>query len=281
MNLLETIKNQKTIDIINKNEDFYVSNKKNTAMKISENIKNPILINIINKSECFKVLNKILNTKEIKVKTSFSTILKSVIYKETKERLKLEEAIKKEFFNLFGVVLRVTFISEGISFLFYKNNKEISFLLKNYESDYVMERFSISRVENGKLDSSCVIFYIQGKKLIFDFNSYNIYLEDCEEILSHLKENTFFTTSDLHKHTMIWGSTGLGKSFVWPSKEKIVDNELFFNIYSSLFNKDYKKLSDIINVDSLVNDNNKTYDFILDNYKKIDLNIFEIESLYV
>lgn len=281
MNLLETIKNTKAINIINKNEGFYSSNKKNTTMKISENIKNPILINIINKSECFKVLNKILNTKEIKVNTSFSTILKSVIYKEKKETLKLKEAIQKEFFNLFGVVSRVTFISEGISVLFYKNNKEISFLLKNYESGYVMERISISRVENGELDSSCVRFYMQGKKLIFDFSSYNIYLEDCEEILSHLKENTFFTTSDLHKHTMIWGSTGRGKSFVWPSKEKIVDNELFFNIYSSLFNKDYKKLSDIINIESLINDSNESHEFILKNYDKIDFNSFGIEELYV
>lgn len=281
MNLLETIKNQKTIDIINKNEDFYVSNKKNTAMKISENIKNPILINIINKSECFTVLNKILNTKEIEVKSSINTSFKSIFLQENKYSLNLKKVILKEFFNLFGVVSGVEITGYGISIVFSKQNKEIRISLKITEEGYVVDKFIISEPNNGEASSSKHAFYIDSYELYFDFSSYKINIKEQQRENFFTMGKTFFNNLDFKNHTMVFGTTGLGKSMLFEVVDNSKEKDLFLNIYNSIINKKYDALCDFINIDSLINDGNDSYDFILNNYNKIDFNSIYIEDLYV
>lgn len=278
MNLLEAIKNNKIINIVSKNENFNCSNKKNTAMKISENIQNPILIDIINKSECFKILNKILNTKEIEVKASLNTCFKSIFLQENKHSLKLKEVILKEFFNLFGVVSEVDITAYGIFIIFSKQNREVQISLKFNEYCYVVDNFIISDPIKGEAGSSRHAFYIDTYELSFDFESYkiNIKKRQCEN--SFFEGQHFFNSSDLKNHTMIFGITGFGKSVFF---DKCKANDSFLNIYNSIVNKNYGSLCDIINMDSLINDSNDSYDFILKNYNKIDFNNIHIEDLYV
>lgn len=281
MNLLETIKNKKTIDIINKNEVFNVSKKKNTTMKISENIKNPILINIINKSECFKVLNKILNTKEIEVKSSINTSFKSIFLQENKYSLNLKKVILKEFFNLFGVVSGVEITGYGISIVFSKQNKEIRISLKITEEGYVVDKFIISEPNNGEASSSKHAFYIDSYELHFDFSSYKINIKEHERKNVLIMGKLFFNSLDLKNHTLVFGASGLGKSMLFEVFDNSKEKDLFLNIYNSIINKKYDALCDFINMDSLINDGNDSYDFILNNYNKIDFNSIYIEDLYV